>query len=298
MTKILKKNQLKKTRPQLKDPRNVAFIEHVRELRRRLVYIAASVLIWSTAAYFIQQQLVSLLLRPAKGQRFIYTSPGGGINFLFQVCLYFGIVLSIPVIIYQLLKFVEPAIKAPSKQFISRFSTLSGVLALVGIVFGYFMGLPLALHFLSHQFTTSQIQPLFTIQEYMSFVMIYLVGSALLFQIPLVISFINRAKPLQPRRLLHYERHVIVAAFVIAVIMAPTTNILYQLIIAGPIILSYQISIGLVWLQNGRTKRHYPKRVQLLLQQDQERQAKRRAAVLQPLIDDEPWLLTRPGLLA
>jgi sec-independent protein translocase protein TatC len=230
------------------------FIEHAHELRRRFYYIAVTVLVWACAAYAVQQHLVAVLLRPAKGQHFIYTSPGGGIDFLFRVCLYTSFVIATPVIVYNLVRFIEPLISRASRQFVLWISLSSSILAVAGIVFGYYVGLPAALHFLLHQFKTIQIQPLVTIQSYLSFVLAYMLGSALLFQLPIFLLFINRIKPLKPKRLLHYERWAILAAFVLAGLMNPTPNIMSQLLIAGPFIAMYQIGILLVAFAN-RSKR-------------------------------------------
>ena len=228
------------------------FIEHAYELRRRLYYIVASVVVWGSLIYSVQQHVVNALLRPAGGQHFIYTSPGGGIDFLFRICVYGGVVFSLPVIVYQILRFFEPVIGRSSHRFVAVGSLVSALLALAGMVFGYFVGLPAALHFLLHQFTTVQIKPLVTIQSYLGFVIVYMVGSALIFQLPLLLIFINRIKPLQPRRLLHYERWVILIAFVLAGLMNPTPNIPSQLLVAGPFILMYQVGIGLIALINYR----------------------------------------------
>src|SRR5581483_2149593 len=188
------------------------FIEHLYELRRRLFYVAVSIAIFSAIAYSIERTIIKWLLKPAGSQHFIYTSPIGGIDFLFRVSLYIGIALSIPVVVYQFLRYIEPLLKESSARFIAVGSIASGVLALIGIVFGYTIGLPAALHFLLHQFIfTKQIQPLITIQSYMSFVSVYMFGSALLFQVPLLLIFINRIKPLKPKKLisLRYQRWVI-----------------------------------------------------------------------------------------
>src|SRR2546421_8023050 len=176
------------------------FIEHLLELRKRLFYVAVSVILWGAAAYFVQQRIVAALLKPAAHQQFIYTSVGGGIDFLFRVCMYTGLVFSIPVIVYHLLRYLQPLIKKDAVRFIAWGSVASGVLALAGMAFGYFLGLPAALHFLLHQFTSGQIHPLLTIQSYMSFVTLYMLGSALLFQLPLVLLLINRVKPLKPKK--------------------------------------------------------------------------------------------------
>jgi sec-independent protein translocase protein TatC len=263
------------------------FIEHIYELRKRLFYVALSVISVALVCYAVQQRLVAILLEPAKGQKFIYTSPGGGLDFLFRVCMYTGIAVSIPVIIFQLLKYMQPLLRDnTTSRYIALGSIVSGVLALVGIMFGYFICLPAVLHFLLHQFTSQQIQPLVTIQSYIAFVTVYMLGSALLLQVPLVLIFINRIKPLKPSKLLHIERWVILGAFVASGLMNPTPNIISQLMVAGPIIIMYQLGILIIWQVNRRS-RHSPK-VVALLAQDAEAQMARLAVArkLEPAITD------------
>ena len=237
------------------------------------MFVALSVLFWSIAAYAIERKIIAVLLIPSHGQSFIYTSPLGGINFLFKVCLYVGIALSIPVIVYQFLRYAEPLMKEDSAHFVRYGSLTSGLLALVGMLFGYFIGLPTALNFLLHQFVTAQIHPLLTIESYLSFVIVYMLGAALMLQIPLIILFINRITPLKPRQLWRRERWAIVFAIVLAAIMNPTPNVFDQLFVAGPIIETYQLSILLVWWKN-----HVPQstiRLQAMRAEDAKRQAER-----------------------
>ena len=269
---------------------SLRFVEHVQELRRRLYFIVGSIALWAVAAYGVQQHLVGILLRPAKGEHFIYTSPGGGIDFLFRICLYSGLVFSLPVIVYHTLRFIEPLITKGRRGSSCWGSFTSGVLAAAGIIFGYYLGLPAALHFLLHQFTTVQIQPLVTIQSYLGFVIVYMVGSAMLFQVPLLLLFINRVRPLKPRRLFHYERWVILAAFVLSGLMNPTPNIISQLLVAGPFIIMYQLGIGLIWLTNRQRR---PSTVAVLYQQDVQAQADRhsKASSLQPLLTPRPLVV-------
>jgi sec-independent protein translocase protein TatC len=290
--KIKKKpTSRKRTAPRRPTPVTVTspFIEHAQELRRRVYYIAGSVVVWGAVIYSVQQHVVNALLRPARGQHFIYTSPGGGIDFLFRICVYGGIVLSLPVIIYNGLRFVEPVMSRPSRRFVALGSLAASLLALVGVVFGYYIGLPAALHFLLHQFTTVQIRPLVTIQSYLGFVTVYMFGSALLFQLPLLLLLINRIKPLKPKQLLHYERWVILVAFVLAGLMNPSPNIISQLLVAGPFIIAYQVAIVVIAMLNRNRKAIAP---QQLLEQDSAVQAARLAhsATLQllPLVDQLP----------
>jgi sec-independent protein translocase protein TatC len=253
-------------------PVRLPFIEHLNELRRRLFYVAVSILIWSAAAYAIEHSIVGWLLAPADGQKFIYTSVGGGLNFLFQVCLYVGIAFSIPVIVYQSLRYVQPLIGKHSTRFILVASAVSSVLAVIGMLFGYFLGLPSALHFLLNQFHTDDISALITIQSYLSFVIIYLLGSSLMFQVPLIIYLINRLKPIKPKTLFKYERWVIVVSLVTAALINPSPHPYDLAIIAVPMILSYQIGIALVWIVN---KRAQPDKIQRLIERDAALQAER-----------------------
>lgn len=250
----------------------IPLIEHVKELRRRVTYVAVSVAGWSIAAYAAEHQLINILLKPSGGQNFIYTSPMGGMNFLFSVCLYVGLVLSTPIIIYQVLAFLRPLMQHATRRFLISSSLAAAIAALAGVLFGYFIGLPSALHFLLHQFQTVQVRPLITIQSYMSFVGVYMLGSALMFQLPLIMIVINRITPLKPGTFLKYERHVIVFAFIAAFIMNPTPNVIDQMMVVVPIIIMYQVGIFLIWFIN----RHgNPKELAALLQADAQRRAER-----------------------
>lgn len=264
-------------------PKALPLIEHVRELRRRLFYVAAFVVAGSLAAYAIQQSIVNILLRPSHGQHFIYTSPMGGINFLFGVCLDVGLVIATPVIIYQVLAFLQPIMRDATHRFLLLASAAAGVVALAGVLFGYFLGLPSALNLLLHQFTTLQIRPLITIQSYMQFVALYLLGSALMFQLPLILIIINRIKPLKPSGLFKYERHLIAGAFIVAFIMNPTPNIIGQMVVVVPVILMYQVGIFIIWRINRST--HRSPAIQSLFEQDVARQAQRAQKHLEPFVD-------------
>lgn len=242
-------NQRKRQSPKSED-KALPLVEHLNELRRRIIFSVASIAVVAIGAYFVQQHIVNLLLWPAHGQQFIYTNVGGGISFLFKLCMYVGLAVCMPVIVYHLLRYLQPLLESQSNRFILLACLACGIFAAAGMAFGYFIGLPAALHFLLHQFTTKQIHPLLTIQEYLSFVIAYMFGSALLFQIPLILLFINRFKPLKPSRLWHYERWVILGAFIVSGLMNPTPEIVSQLALAGPIILMYQLGILVIWYVN------------------------------------------------
>lgn len=265
----------KKQSPRPAEPEKIPFSAHLRELRRRFFVIALLAIVFGGVAYTLQKPLTALLLKPAGDQQFIYTTPGGGFDFLFKLCLYTGIAASIPIIVYQLLRYLQPLAKRQTMRFIVWCTLISSCLALTGIVFGYIFGLPAAMHFLLQGFSSEQIKALISIQSYMSFVMLYLLGSALLFQLPLILITLNRITPLRPKTLMKHQRWVIVGAFVAGAIISPSPDIRNQLMLSGPIILMYQISILLIWAINRKGRRS--KKVIALLQKDAETQATRLA---------------------
>lgn len=240
------------------------FRQHLQELRRRFFYIAISIVLWCVAAYAVEHHIIEVLLKPAHDQQFIYTSPIGGIDFLFRVTLYTAFIMSVPVVVYNVLSYMEPLISRSSKRFIIVGSIAAAVLAACGIAFGYYVGLPGAMHFLMNQFITPQIKPLLTVQSYLEFVMAYLLGCALMLQIPLILIFINRIKPLKPRQLFRYERWVILGAFVLAALINPTPSVIDQLLIAGPLIIMYQVGILIIAITNRRHQRHTAKETERL----------------------------------
>lgn len=254
-------------------PEKLPFIEHLYELRRRLFIVAVSVGIWSALAYGVEHSLVGWLLAPAHGEKFVYTTVGGGIDFLFRVCLYAGVLFSIPVIVYQALRYLQPLIKRQSMRFIVMCSLVSAGLAIAGIAFGYYLGLPSAIKFLLNQFHGEDISALITIQSYLSFVMLYLFGSSLLFQVPLIMFIINRIKRIKPRTLFKYERWVILISFIIGALINPSPRIYDMTILALPMIFSYQVGIFTIWWVNRTPKKR--RKLQDMRARDAERQAER-----------------------
>jgi sec-independent protein translocase protein TatC len=230
------------------------FLDHVIELRARLFWVVASILVASGIGYGIQNQIIHALVKPLGRQQLFYLTPVGGLTFIFRISFYFGIIVSVPVIVYQLYRFFEPLMPTPRKRSVVLYFFFSTLLAVSGVVFAYFISLPAALHFLTG-FHLDHITAMLTVDSYMSFVTTYLLGAAALFQIPLVLLIIDNITPLKPSGLLKYERHVLLAAFIISAIISPTPDMFNQTILALPIIGMYQIGVILIWWKSRRAKK-------------------------------------------
>lgn len=241
------------TTPDLPHRDQQTFLEHLHELRRRLFVVIVAVCIGGSLGYTFHDQLVRMLLAPLGGEKLIYLTPGGGFDFIFRVSLYSGILLAIPVVIYELYRYLVPVMQRPqTKRFTALVLILACMLAVAGVLFGYFVALPAALTFLTG-FAGNYVQAELTASSYLNFVTVYSLGLAAIFQLPIILLFINAANgPLKPSHLLGSERYVILGAFVAAALITPTPDIINQTIMAAPIIAVYQIGVVMVWLQNRR----------------------------------------------
>jgi sec-independent protein translocase protein TatC len=227
--------------------------EHISELRRRALYCAIALLIGGVIGYRFQDKIISWLTEPL-GKTLFYTSPAGGFDFLIKICIFFGFLLAIPVIMYNILRFIAPAVPHYVTVKTGKILIISISLAIAGASFAYYVSLPAALHFLNN-FSSNEIQSLISAQEYFNFVMIYIAGFAALFQMPLLITFINKITPLNPKMLMKKQRVLILVSFIIAAVLTPTPDPVNQTIMALPIICLYQISIIIVWQENRSRRR-------------------------------------------
>lgn len=227
-----------------------SFSEHIQELRRRLTYCLLTLVAGSVVGYLLHRPLLHTLTAPLK-QQLYYTSPVGGFNALIKISVVFGLVLTVPVGVYQLAKFLTPAFRGHGRSRPLRLVVASLILAAAGVSVGYYISLPAALHFFS-QVTGSELKPLIVVNDYLNFVLAYLVAFAVLFQVPLVMLFINRVTPQRPRKLMSYQRWVILGSFILAAVLTPTPDPLNQTLMAAPMIVLYQVGVLAVWLQNRR----------------------------------------------
>lgn len=224
------------------------FIEHIHELQVRLTWCMLSILGGGLIAYSLLDNLLLLIQKPL-GQTLYYTSPTGAFSYVFKVCFSFGLLLSLPVIIYQALKFLSPLASQLQKSTIVGIIIWSIGLAHTGALFAYWVSLPAALNFLTH-FGGQGVESLITANEYFSFALAYIAGFAVLFQLPLGVVVINKIKPLSPQKMMGLQRYVILFSFIVAAILTPTPDPFNQLIMALPIIILYQLSIVIIWVMN------------------------------------------------
>ena len=234
------------------------FADHVSELRMRITWVVLVFIITSAVAYNYRDFLVHLVLSPLGDQKLVYLTPAGGFSFIFQITMYAGGVVTAPLLIYHLYRFVVPALPRHAQRYSLRVITAAILLMLAGVAFGYFVAIPAALHFLT-TFAGGYVEANLTADSYLSFILAYVAGLGILFQLPLLLVFWNWMSPLGPKKLFSSERFVIVFAFIAAALMTPTPDVLNQSLIAIPIIAIYQFGVIAVLITN-RSKARREKR--------------------------------------
>lgn len=236
---------------------------HLRELQWRMMLVAAFFVIGACLAYTYQASLIPLILGPLHGEQLIYLNPAGGFSFIFLISIYAGIALAFPVLVQQLYAFMRPALPLKAQKKSPLIIIGSFLLLVLGVLFGYFVAVPNALAFL-FEFADQYVQASLTADSYLNFMIAYTIGIGIVFQIPLLLLLIDTIKPMTPGGLLKSEKWVIVIAFIVAAIITPTPDPINQAIIAGPVIVIYQLGVIAVLVAIARRKRATKKTPSLL----------------------------------
>ncbi|MDR3668131.1 MAG: twin-arginine translocase subunit TatC [Ignavibacteriaceae bacterium] len=227
------------------EEKEMTFLEHLEELRWRIIWSLIGLVIGTIICFIFIDFLVDVvLLRPARnsGAHLQNLKPFGQLFLYFQVAMIGGVILSLPNIFYQLWKFIAPALKKNERKYISAIVIFTTFCFLCGIVFAYYVMLPLTLKFAA-QFGSSTIANQFAIDEYMNIIISVMLGAGLIFELPMVSFFLTKLGILKPQFMTKYRRHAIVVIMIAAAFLTPGTDPVSQIILAIPLLLLYEISI-------------------------------------------------------
>jgi sec-independent protein translocase protein TatC len=222
------------------------FIEHLEELRKRLIISLIAVGIGFVISYIFSKEIFHLLMIPLikvlpAGASMIFTSLPEAFFTYLKVALLAGIFVASPVVLYQIWLFVAPALYSHEKRYAIPFVIFSTLLFIGGASFGYFIVFPFGFKFFM-SFATDFIQPAPKLKEYLSFCSMLLLAFGLVFELPLFIFFLSKLGVVDARMLSRNRRYVILGIFIIAAILTPP-DVVTQLMMAGPLLVLYEVSI-------------------------------------------------------
>lgn len=238
--------------------RYLTLMEHLQEVRYRVFVSAIAVVGGLAISAIFANDVISFLEEPAKerapdGFQFQFIEPFENFVTYFRVALLGGLIIGMPVIVYQFLRFIAPGLRGSERRWL--YGTVVGAtgLFLAGVAFAYYVALPPALDFLLN-FNNDLANPNIRLGSYIDFVTRLLFWTGVCFETPLVVMFLGKFGIVNPKQLLSWWRYAIVVAFAIAAIVTPTIDPVTQSLVAGPIIVLYFLGIVLAFIVRPRAK--------------------------------------------
>ncbi len=226
----------------------MSLMEHLDELRKRIVRSAIFLGLGFIAAWFFRDRFVGFIQAPLNhiGKTLVFTHPMDPLNLDLQVSLVAGAILASPFILFQVWLFIAPGLYQKERRFVIPFMAATVGLFLTGAAFGYFWVLPGALEILivkfGHNFTS-----MVTIEEYTSFFLSIILGLGISFEMPILIFFLAMFGIVSPRFLWKNMRYAVLAVFLVAAIICPSPDPWTMCIYAIPMLGLYLVGIGVAW---------------------------------------------------
>ena len=233
------------------DEQKTSVLDHIRELRRRLLWSVLVVVIAAFACFFFVEQIFEILKAPAGDIDLIFIEMTEGFTTYMKISLVGGIVLSMPFLIYQFVMFVIPALTRRERKSVFILLPVITVMFAGGILFAYYYLLPPAVGFLL-TFGTEVAEPQIRMSNYVNFITRLLLAIGIMFELPIVTSFLARMGVITSKWLADRRRIMIIFSFVLAAFITPTPDAFNQSIVAGTMIILYEISIWLAKLMQRR----------------------------------------------
>lgn len=250
----------------------MSFLDHLEDLRWLLVRSTIAIIIMAFLAYFISDFLFdTVIFGPTRASFFTYTyfcelshqlgfaesicitempfiiqntEMEGQVNVFIWICILAGFILSFPYILWEIWKFISPALYENEKKNARIFIFFSSLLFFLGVVFGYYVVIPMSVNFVATFSVSKVVLNQFTLDSYIGLVKTSIIASGLFFELPIIIYFLTKLGLVTPTFLRKYRKYAIVLVLIIAAIVTPP-DVVSQTIVAIPMLLIYEASIFL-----------------------------------------------------
>ena len=225
----------------------MSLVDHLEELRRRILRSLLAVVLAAAGCLVFVKPVVRLLEMPAEGIRFLQLAPGEFLFVSLKVAGYAGICLALPWVLYEILAFVLPGLTRRERRLVAPAVAGSAVLFAAGLVFAWWALVPAALRFLV-SYGADVVEPSWSIERYLDFVLLLMVATALAFQLPVLQLILGALGLIRARTMLAAWRWVLLAAAVAGAVLTPSTDPVTMLLLGGAITGLYLVGVGLVAL--------------------------------------------------
>jgi sec-independent protein translocase protein TatC len=239
----------------------MSLLEHLEELRRRLIRSAIFIVVAFFVAYGFHEKIYNLMQAPITfalkkhglPPQLIIHNPIDGFNMYLKISFMGGCILAAPFVLYQVWLFISPGLYKNEKRYVMPFMSATVGLFLAGAYFGYRWVFPGSLDFLftfSHEF-----RPLIEVNEYTDLFLTVILGLGITFELPILVLFLSLFGIVSPKFLWKNIRYAILIIFVIAAIITPTPDPLTMFVFAAPLLVLYLLSIGISFMVHPSRRR-------------------------------------------
>jgi sec-independent protein translocase protein TatC len=255
-----------------KNINEMSFLDHLEELRWLLVRSTIAVLITAVAVYFVSDYIFDeIIFGPTNANFVTYrwfcelshyvgfkdsiciehldfiiqnTEMEGQVNIFVWICIIGGFILAFPYILWELWKFISPALYPKERKNAKIFIFVASVLFFTGVLFGYYVVIPMSVNFFATFKVIAVVKNEFNIESYISMVKTSVIASGLFFEMPIIIYFLTRLGLVTPMFLRKYWKWAVIIILIVAAIVTPP-DVVSQIIVAVPMLLVYELSIGI-----------------------------------------------------
>ncbi|AHF07214.1 twin-arginine translocase subunit TatC [Desulfitobacterium metallireducens] len=230
---------------------NMPLMEHIRALRKVLVISAYGIALGTVLGWAFSDMIFAYLARPVlelAGVSFITTTPMEPMMVKLKVSIVTGVVVALPILIWQIWSFILPALKQTERKYLYMIVPSSIFLFLLGDAFSFYLVIPLGIKFLLFTGGSIQSTTLVTQSSYLSFLITFILTFGIVFQLPIVLLLLIRIGIVTPQTLAKKRKWAFFGIVALTMLVSPTPDIPTQLLMAGPMYLLYEISIWLGYL--------------------------------------------------
>jgi sec-independent protein translocase protein TatC len=234
----------------------MTFLEHLDELRRRIMYSVISILATFVLGWIFREQIFAFLSAPIKGvvDKLVVIKPTEPFTIYLKVSFTAAVFMAAPIILSQVWMFIAPGLYRKEKRFALPFLLSTTVLFLLGGSFAYYVVLPPALNFLLVEFGRD-FQPMISAVDFFDFALLIIIGMGVIFQLPVLVAFLSMFGFVTPGFLWKNFRYAFLIITIIAAVVSPTTDPFNLFLWSGPMVFLYTISIGVSWIFKRRRDR-------------------------------------------
>jgi sec-independent protein translocase protein TatC len=252
-----------------KNIKEMSFLDHLEELRWVLVRSSLAIVVVAIVAFFFSDFIFNSIIFGPKDPNFVTyhffcllsktigvesfcvtelpfviqnTDVEGQVSLLIWTCITVGFILAFPFILYQFWNFIKPALYEKERRHAKSFIIISSLLFFIGVLFGYYVIVPMSINFFATFTVSAEIKNEFNVDSYIGMIKTSVVACGLFFELPIIIYFLTKLGLVTPKFLKDYRRYAIVLVLVLAAIVTPP-DVVSQIIVAIPLLILYETSI-------------------------------------------------------